>query len=175
MRLSGGNPGVDLEHFIIKITLPVNANVPYRTMLASSASHNSSPFRSFLDCPPHLSRRSSTTITMDTSQSKEEEEENFDLVIEGTGLPESILAAAASWIGKKVLHIDKNTYYGAEWAALSIDQLDTWVEQYAAEGILYSTYSDSRYSPLSLCATYSSPDCEFKSSVSSPGFPCLFD
>jgi len=62
-----------------------------------------------------------------------EEEERYDLVIEGTGLTESILAAAAAWAGKTVLHVDRNTYYGSQWAALSIDQLDRWVEEHASE------------------------------------------
>jgi Rab proteins geranylgeranyltransferase component A len=56
-----------------------------------------------------------------------ENDDEYDLVIEGTGLTESILAAAASWSGKKVLHVDKNTFYGSHWAALSLDQLDSWV------------------------------------------------
>ncbi|GMP54617.1 hypothetical protein CsSME_00019724 [Camellia sinensis var. sinensis] len=38
---------------------------------------------------------------------------NFDLIIVGTGLPESILAAAAaSAAGKTVLHLDPNSFYG---------------------------------------------------------------
>jgi Rab proteins geranylgeranyltransferase component A len=70
---------------------------------------------------------------MESSQAKEEEEDKYDLVIEGTGLTESILAAAASWIGRKVLHVDSNIYYGSHWASLSIDQLDAWVEQNAGD------------------------------------------
>ena len=60
--------------------------------------------------------------------------ENFDLVIEGTGLTESILAAAASWIGRKVLHVDKNAYYGSHWAALPLDLLDVWVQNVSESG-----------------------------------------
>jgi Rab proteins geranylgeranyltransferase component A len=66
------------------------------------------------------------------------EEENYDVVIEGTGLTESILAAAAAWADKKVLHIDKNTFYGSHWAALSIDQLDTWVQKNSGKGTIAS-------------------------------------
>lgn len=40
--------------------------------------------------------------------------EKFDVVIVGTGLSESIAAAAFSRIGKTVLHVDRNGYYGSE-------------------------------------------------------------
>ena len=63
------------------------------------------------------------------------EDDNYDIVIEGTGLTESILAAAASWAGKKVLHVEKNTFYGSHWAALSIDQIDTWAQENAGTGL----------------------------------------
>ena len=62
------------------------------------------------------------------------EYEKFDLIIEGTGLTEAILAASAAWCGKKVLHVDKNKFYGSHWAAPSIDQLDAWVQENAATG-----------------------------------------
>lgn len=63
-----------------------------------------------------------------------EEDDKYDLVIEGTGLTESILSAAASWAGRKVLHIDKNDFYGSHWAALSLDQIDAWAQDNAGPG-----------------------------------------
>jgi RAB protein geranylgeranyltransferase component A len=75
------------------------------------------------------------------SSSSSSSVEKYDLVIKGTGLTESILAAAASWAGKKVLHVEKNTFYGSHWAALSIDQFDTWALENASEGF---TYKDNR-------------------------------
>jgi len=59
----------------------------------------------------------------------------FDLVIEGTGLTEAILAASASWAGYNVLHTDENDFYGSHWAALSLDRLDTWVKQHETQGM----------------------------------------
>lgn len=53
--------------------------------------------------------------------------ENVDVVIAGTGLVESILAAALAWQGSTVLHIDANSYYGDSSATLTIDQLKKWV------------------------------------------------
>lgn len=52
----------------------------------------------------------------------------FDVIVVGTGLTESIVAAACSRIGKSVLHVDENPYYGSEWASFTFDQLKTWIE-----------------------------------------------
>lgn len=49
-----------------------------------------------------------------------------DVLICGTGLIESILAAALSWQGSKVLHIDSNQYYGDNSATLTIEQIKSW-------------------------------------------------
>jgi RAB protein geranylgeranyltransferase component A len=49
-----------------------------------------------------------------------------DVLICGTGLIESILAAALSWQGSKVLHIDSNNYYGDNFATLTIEQIKNW-------------------------------------------------
>lgn len=40
--------------------------------------------------------------------------EYYDAVVVGTGVGESMLAAALSRVGKKVLHVDHNPYYAAE-------------------------------------------------------------
>jgi RAB protein geranylgeranyltransferase component A len=71
---------------------------------------------------------------MTDSNTSPAEDENYDLVVEGTGLTESVLAAAASWSGKKVLHVDKNTFYGSHWAALSLNEIDTWAQHNAGPG-----------------------------------------
>ena len=44
-------------------------------------------------------------------------------MILGTGVSECVLSALLSVDGKKVLHIDRNDYYGAECASLSLSQL----------------------------------------------------
>jgi RAB protein geranylgeranyltransferase component A len=53
--------------------------------------------------------------------------EETDVLILGTGLQESILAAALSWNGTNVLHVDSNTFYGDSSATLTIEQLKKWV------------------------------------------------
>ncbi|OQV16028.1 Rab proteins geranylgeranyltransferase component A 1 [Hypsibius exemplaris] len=47
----------------------------------------------------------------------------FDLVVLGTGLPESIIAAAASRVDKAVLQLDSNAFYGRDWAGFRLQDL----------------------------------------------------
>ncbi|XP_003410964.1 rab proteins geranylgeranyltransferase component A 2 [Loxodonta africana] len=54
----------------------------------------------------------------------------FDVVIIGTGLPESILAAASSRSGQRVLHVDSRSYYGGNWASFSFSGLLSWLKEY---------------------------------------------
>ncbi|KAI9332724.1 GDP dissociation inhibitor [Zopfochytrium polystomum] len=46
--------------------------------------------------------------------------ESFDVVILGTGVVQSILAAALVRAGKKVCHVDQNGYYGEQCAAFTL-------------------------------------------------------
>ncbi|GAA5955850.1 hypothetical protein JCM21900_001735 [Sporobolomyces salmonicolor] len=50
-------------------------------------------------------------------------DETYDFVILGTGLTECVLSGLLSVEGKKVLHMDRNDYYGAESASLNLTQL----------------------------------------------------
>ncbi|KAI8896575.1 GDP dissociation inhibitor [Globomyces pollinis-pini] len=50
-------------------------------------------------------------------------DENYDVIVLGTGLTECILSGLLSVEGKKVLHMDKNDYYGGESASLNLTQL----------------------------------------------------
>jgi len=50
-------------------------------------------------------------------------DEEYDAIILGTGLKECILSGVLSVEGKKVLHMDRNGYYGAESASLNLNQL----------------------------------------------------
>ncbi|KAL9272480.1 Rab escort protein 1-like protein [Drosera capensis] len=47
----------------------------------------------------------------------------FDVIVVGSGLPESIIAAAASAAGKSVLHIDRNPFYGSHFSSISLPEL----------------------------------------------------
>ncbi|CAD6342195.1 unnamed protein product [Miscanthus lutarioriparius] len=45
---------------------------------------------------------------------------SFDVVICGTGLPESVLAAACAAAGKTVLHVDPNPFYGSLYSSVPL-------------------------------------------------------
>ena len=47
----------------------------------------------------------------------------YDAIIMGTGLTECIISGLLSSQGKRVLHVDRNNYYGAETASLSLTNL----------------------------------------------------
>ncbi|GFF24632.1 rab proteins geranylgeranyltransferase component A [Aspergillus udagawae] len=53
----------------------------------------------------------------------------WDVTISGTGLAQSLLALALSRSGKKVLHVDRNPYYGGSEAAFSLQEAEEWVSQ----------------------------------------------
>jgi len=50
-------------------------------------------------------------------------DEEYDCIILGTGLKECILSGVLSVEGKKVLHMDRNSYYGGDSASLNLVQL----------------------------------------------------
>lgn len=50
-------------------------------------------------------------------------DEEYDCVILGTGLTECIISGLMSVDGKKVLHMDRNGYYGGESASLNLQQI----------------------------------------------------
>ncbi|KAK4945142.1 Rab proteins geranylgeranyltransferase component A [Elasticomyces elasticus] len=55
-------------------------------------------------------------------------DEVWDVVIAGTGIPQSLLALSLSRSGKKVLHVDRHGYYGGNDAGLSLQDAEDWVE-----------------------------------------------
>lgn len=51
-------------------------------------------------------------------------DEKYDAIVLGTGLKECILSGMLSVSGKKVLHVDRNKYYGGESASITpLDEL----------------------------------------------------
>jgi Rab GDP dissociation inhibitor len=47
----------------------------------------------------------------------------YDAIIMGTGLTECIISGLLSVNGKRVLHVDRNNYYGSDTASLSLSNL----------------------------------------------------
>ncbi|KAG0167682.1 hypothetical protein DFQ30_005770 [Apophysomyces sp. BC1015] len=54
------------------------------------------------------------------------EETEFDIIVLGTGLIESIIAGALARAGKKVLHLDNNAHYGSQWSVFGLRDLIVW-------------------------------------------------
>ena len=49
--------------------------------------------------------------------------ETYDVIVLGTGLKECVISGLLAVKGKKVLHLDRNEYYGAETASLNLTNL----------------------------------------------------
>jgi Rab GDP dissociation inhibitor len=50
-------------------------------------------------------------------------DEEYDCIVLGTGLKECVLSGMLSVGGLKVLHMDRNGYYGGDCASLNLTQL----------------------------------------------------
>ena len=58
----------------------------------------------------------------------------FDCILVGTGLVQSIVAGALAYNGKSVLHLDKNDYYGGDSASLTLDEFTAWAAAHSGSG-----------------------------------------
>lgn len=65
----------------------------------------------------------------------------YDAIILGTGLTECIISGLLSVQGKRVLHLDRNNYYGADTASLSLQNL---FQKYRNTGATPPTLGPSR-------------------------------
>jgi len=63
-------------------------------------------------------------------------DEEYDVIVLGTGLKECILSGLLSVSGKKVLHMDRNGYYGGESASLNLQQVFERYQAGAPDGAL---------------------------------------
>uniref|UniRef100_A0AAQ6IH19 Rab proteins geranylgeranyltransferase component A n=1 Tax=Anabas testudineus TaxID=64144 RepID=A0AAQ6IH19_ANATE len=54
-----------------------------------------------------------------------------------SGLAESVVAAACSRVGQRVLHVDRRSYYAANWASFTFTGLLTWIQQHQVNAALY--------------------------------------
>ncbi|KAF9008862.1 GDP dissociation inhibitor-domain-containing protein [Cyathus striatus] len=76
------------------------------------------------------------------------EDAHFHIGILGTGLTESILAAALSKAGYKVVHIDENPHYGADEASLPLDELVKWIDDHCSDSTTSRFRGASRSSSI---------------------------
>lgn len=61
-------------------------------------------------------------------------ETSYDLVVLGTGLVQSIVSCVASKHGKKVLHLDKNDFYGEIYGSHSLTSHITYYQEMCTDG-----------------------------------------
>jgi Rab GDP dissociation inhibitor len=52
-------------------------------------------------------------------------DEEYDVIVLGTGLKECILSGLLSVDGLKVLHMDRNDYYGGDSTSLNLNQVSS--------------------------------------------------
>ena len=71
-------------------------------------------------------RKLSATRAAQKMQAAELPEE-FDVIVVGTGLTESLLAAACARAGRRVLHLDSNDHYGSRGSSFGLKQMDAWL------------------------------------------------
>ncbi|KAM9991550.1 hypothetical protein ACTFIZ_004942 [Dictyostelium cf. discoideum] len=69
-------------------------------------------------------------------------DEHYDVIVLGTGLKECIISGLLSVDGKKVLHMDRNGYYGGESASLNMNQL--WEKSHGKDKKAPETLGSSR-------------------------------
>ncbi|XP_013185681.2 rab proteins geranylgeranyltransferase component A 1 [Amyelois transitella] len=58
---------------------------------------------------------------------------DFQVIVIGTGMVESIVAAACSRIGKNVLHLDSSDHYGGLWASYNFEGLQKFLKEVNAD------------------------------------------
>ncbi|KAF5199016.1 Rab gdp-dissociation inhibitor [Thalictrum thalictroides] len=97
---------------------------------------------------------------------------NFDLAVVGTGLPESIIAASSSSIGKTVLHLDPNSFYGGHFSSFSLHEFTSFLQsqqqQPNEEEVKDSNSSlDTNYTEIELKSQCLYSDIEITSNASS--------
>ncbi|XP_076467697.1 rab proteins geranylgeranyltransferase component A 2-like [Babylonia areolata] len=74
--------------------------------------------------------------------------EEFDVIVLGTGLPETLLAAAFSRIGLSVLHLDRNSYYSGSWANFSLRSVSDWIKEQKEARCYVSGVDEEKLSTL---------------------------
>ena len=83
-------------------------------------------------------------------------EEKFDIIVVGTGLIESILAAALARVGQKVLHVDQNNHYGSDWTTLTPREFSEWHSNRTAE--TFSTKGVQPHAPFACSSSWTYRD-----------------
>ncbi|RXK40446.1 hypothetical protein M231_02279 [Tremella mesenterica] len=76
------------------------------------------------------------------------ESDTYDVVVIGTNLSGSIVAASLAKAGKSILHIDPNEYYGSSHSSLTLDELIQWSSLHSSPSLTSHQYSQASTSTL---------------------------
>ncbi|EMD64129.1 hypothetical protein COCSADRAFT_26322 [Bipolaris sorokiniana ND90Pr] len=76
----------------------------------------------------------------------------WDVLIVGTGLQQSLLALALSRSDKKILHVDEDDFYGGAEAAFSLQEAEDWAQRLKQAPI------DTPFSDITITKPEPSPD-----------------
>ncbi|XVF23439.1 hypothetical protein REPUB_Repub13aG0038600 [Reevesia pubescens] len=69
----------------------------------------------------------------------------FNLIVIGTGLPESIIATAASFTSKSIFHLDSNPFYGSHFSSLSLTDFPSFLTSYSSSSSPSPSHSSNDY------------------------------
>ncbi|TVU27099.1 hypothetical protein EJB05_29678 [Eragrostis curvula] len=75
---------------------------------------------------------------------------SFDVVICGTGLPESVLAAACAAAGKTVLHVDPNPFYGSLYSSVPLPSLPSFLSPDPSDSVPLPPSGDDLHTAVDL-------------------------
>jgi hypothetical protein len=62
-------------------------------------------------------------------------DDRYDVILLGTGVVQSVLCGALARVGRRVLHLDQNEYYGGDFATFTLQQFVNWGHKHGRLGI----------------------------------------
>lgn len=92
------------------------------------------PATATVDVADALADDLAATLTVNGKSYKPLADGTYDAIVLGTGLTECVISGILSVGGLKVLHADRNDYYGGACASLNLDQLYAQTKPAAADG-----------------------------------------
>jgi hypothetical protein len=62
------------------------------------------------------------------------DDDRYDVILLGTGVVQSVLCGALARVGRRVLHLDQNEYYGGDFATFTLQQFVDWGHKHGIPG-----------------------------------------
>ncbi|KAF1945165.1 hypothetical protein EJ02DRAFT_59068, partial [Clathrospora elynae] len=90
----------------------------------------------------------------------------WDVLIVGTGLQQSLLALALSRSDKRILHVDENDYYGGAEAAFSLQEAEEWAQRINEDSATAAFSNVIITKPEAVCSDAHAPALSFSRAYS---------